>query len=40
MIIVELIRPPLHVVLAMAGRDAFALRVPWVDLPILVRHRS
>lgn len=39
-ITVELVRPPLHVVLAMAGRDAFALRVPWVDLPILVRHRS
>ena len=29
-----------RLLLAMAGRDAFALRVPWVDLPILVRHRS
>lgn len=39
-VLVDLPRPPLHVLLAMAGLDAFSCQVPWLDLPVLVTHEE
>lgn len=39
-VLVDLPRPPLHVLLAMAGLDAFTYRVPWLELPVLLTHEE
>ena len=39
-VVVELPRPPLHVLLALAGLDAFTFRCRWLDVPVVVVHEA
>ena len=39
-VVVELPRPPLHVLLALAGLDAFTFRCRWLDVPVVVVHED
>jgi hypothetical protein len=39
-VVVELPRAPLHVLLALAGLDAFSCRCRWLDVPVVVVHEA
>jgi hypothetical protein len=39
-VVVELPRPSLHVLLALAGLDAFSYRCRWLDVPVVVVHEG